>query len=178
LLLSKSTYKPKQIPNFTFSRSSSVDCVSERSTDGWFTAAPSDSLHQSKIKQQQLYSNKNTVMASNKYKLRQSVGILKKQIIDTDAEGNHFFMSSTVLFENLGEFNGKSPNKMQKFEDNIFLKIGSHLGDLDVDPNTPQSHGSFFSNEDSVNQSGGYLRRKGSKKRMQPKQRIASPTVV
>lgn len=110
-LLSKSTSKPKKIPNYTFSRSSSVDRVSERSNDGWFTSAPSDSLQKSKTKHQQLYANKNTVMASNKYKLRQSAGILKKQTIDSDAEGNHFFMSSTVLFENIGDFNGlgKSP---------------------------------------------------------------------
>jgi hypothetical protein len=153
-LLSKSNSKPKQITNITFSRSSSADRVSERSEDGWFTAAPKDSLHETKIKHQQLYAHKNTVMASNKYKLRQSMGIQKKQTIDSDAEGNHFFMSSTMLLENLGELNGlgNSPNKKSLLvEDNIFLKIGSHLGDLDVDPNTPRSHGSFFSNEDSVN---------------------------
>lgn len=80
-------------------------------------------------------------MASNKYKLRQSACIRKKQTVDSDAEGNHFFMSSTVLFENIRSLSGleKSPNKISRreIEDNIFLKIGSHLGDLDVDPNTP-----------------------------------------
>jgi hypothetical protein len=49
-------------------------------------------------------------------------------------------------------------------EQNIFLKIGSHLGDVDIDPNTPKSHGSIFSNEEVVNSS--ILRRVGSKKRI------------